>query len=656
MINKFMKKYKTYFAVPFLALIIIGALKYEAKSQDKWSGTVSWHRKITGTDQGNGPYFSEWRMDATITNDTGTVVQTFVSEHPTSGSCQCTKINHTDLEVGVDEEAYAIFVPAEGCYGTCTDHGVTKEFGVSDETGIAINQQPTGRNPKHLSGTIVIDTTYPDGGHWYEIYTWSLSNQPKLPELIITPRNYDNWLPEPSTDGDESSMGNKIVATFRLQAPGGGKPGLKAKFVELRLSGTSKQKGVTINFPLEPNDPPDPDLRFLEQEDAVLKQEDQYIKITPDDGATGGVEIGSYDGGGWTTLTATATLENGDSVKGHLLVPAGITQIPIPKRNQGSKIGVAWLRANGNPADNDDTEISSGGNTNVGDGLSAYEEYRGVIAQTEFQRLDPKKKELGVRVKWSELDQYFGEGIGWLENSSGVKVLLFYPYEIIDNERRLNKNGSYANIYPQYVLKLKKGSMPGVFGRASGGPGVPKKIDQVAINVDLLTSSFQRTSTSSRAPLPYTLKERIARTVAHELSHGMSVWHHGSEDTLPDVTVPDSMPPYRILMNDGSEVSPRPNRLINIGESGNAASGDLSCFMCYTYQFDYAYKGIFNGSPLYYSFPKLPVGRLMCTSKAGTGLNAANNIGINNKQKYFADADPGDSRRGDCFGHVKLKE
>ena len=641
---------KNYFAllpvIPFLfsANNIMQRNNGHRYDGDNWSGKVSFFEKKTGGEIA----ISEWKMEATIVNNKGTAIHSMKLKSTIHGDViDCRSEAETEVEVDIDDEAgkYGITVPVPGCEG------------VSDQTAIVISDQILGSNRNTLSGTLVLEDDNPAGGTITTTYTWNLVNKPKLPELIVTPHNYDNWLPEPGPDGEESSLGNKMLVSLRLQAAGGGKPTLKAKFFELRLSETSTQKGVTINFPLEPNDPPDPDLRFLEQEDAVLKQKDQYIKITPDDGATGGVEIGSFDGGAWTTLTAVATLENGDSVKGNLLVPGGITEIPIPKRNPGSNIGVAWLRANGNPADNDDTEISSGSNTNIGDGLSAYEEYRGVIAQTEFQRLDPKKKQLGVRVKWSDLDQYFREGITWLENASGVKVLLFYPYEIKEEDRRLNENGSYANIYPQYVLKLKKGAIPGVFGQASGGPGVPQTINQVTINVDLLTSDFQEDSTSIRpTPLPYTLKQRIARNVAHELSHGMSVWHHGNESYLPGVTASDSVPPYRILRNDGSEITRRPIRLINVGESGNAASGDLSCFMCYTYQFTYAKKGNFNGSPLYYYFPPLQVGNKMCTSKAGTGLNDANNIGINNKQKYFADADPADRRRGDCLSQVKLKE
>ncbi|MBL0130434.1 MAG: hypothetical protein IPP43_04340 [Chitinophagaceae bacterium] len=58
----------------------------------------------------------------------------------------------------------------------------------------------------------------------------------------------------------------------------------------------------------------------------------------------------------------------------------------------------------------DDKEYSTG-NSNDGDGLTAYEEYRGVISEKEFGprnpnkfgRLDPNKKRAGNNGKRAEL-------------------------------------------------------------------------------------------------------------------------------------------------------------------------------------------------------------------------------------------------------------
>ena len=146
-------------------LFILSGFKEKRKAkkstEGKWSGTVSFSQKITGTEA-----HSEWHMDANITNDTVTVVQTYKTER-----CQCRKVNKTELEVGIDEKRYSIFVPVDGCHGTCYDG---KEFGVTDETGIGIDNQPPGKDHNLLSGNIVHDTTFGGGVRWVDTYTWNL--------------------------------------------------------------------------------------------------------------------------------------------------------------------------------------------------------------------------------------------------------------------------------------------------------------------------------------------------------------------------------------------------------------------------------------------------------------------------------------------------
>jgi hypothetical protein len=163
-----MKKYKIILLLSMALVFILTGFKEKRKlkisAEDKWSGTVSFSRTITGETR------SEWRMDAKITNDTGTVLQTFKSQG-SGGSCECIRENKTELEIGIDEKEYSIFVPAEGCHGTCSDG---KKFGLTDETGIGIDNQPL-KDHDILSGNLVIDTTYPTGTRWVDICTWNLT-------------------------------------------------------------------------------------------------------------------------------------------------------------------------------------------------------------------------------------------------------------------------------------------------------------------------------------------------------------------------------------------------------------------------------------------------------------------------------------------------
>ena len=67
--------------------------------------------------------------------------------------------------------------------------------------------------------------------------------------------------------------------SLKLQARGGGITTRKAKAFELKLSNTSKEPGITINFPIAPWDDPMPDVRFLIQPNAGVEEEFQLMTI-----------------------------------------------------------------------------------------------------------------------------------------------------------------------------------------------------------------------------------------------------------------------------------------------------------------------------------------------------------------------------------------
>ncbi|MEK7225546.1 MAG: hypothetical protein AAB221_07675, partial [Bacteroidota bacterium] len=82
------------------------------------------------------------------------------------------------------------------------------------------------------------------------------------------------------------------------------------------------------------------------------------------------------------------------------------------------------------------------------------------------------------------------------------------------------------------------------------------------------------------------------------------------------------------------------------------ASGDLSCIMAYTSLYNWSFrKSNTDGSLYYYKVPLLPVGKKLCTSKTGTGINAASNKGVNNVNKYF-----GNAENGNCLNQIKLRD
>jgi hypothetical protein len=594
-----------------------------------------------------------------FTDDKGTGSVTFHKEMFMVGkkwlTTDCSGSGKSELhEVVVNEEAntYSIDAIGPGCSGETVDHvnGNTGPFG-PDFSSITINNQPLV-NKNLLAGSKSTTTEVPPGlGTVTTTITWSLQRSitPDV-ELIITPEDYDIWLPEPGRN--ERTAGTFMKVSLKLRGVNGTTTTKKAKSFELRLSNTSTEPGMTINFPVNSTNT-SPDLRFMPQVNAViLDTTSQTMKIICQPSSqTGEFKVGSFDGGGWTVLNAEAILDDNTRVLGRFLVSNGETDIRIPKRDLNSKIATIWLTSNGNLNEMDDQEMSKGNNYR-GDGLTAYEEYRGVVSEGRFRRLNPKKKELGVDVLKSELS-FFSEGIKLFENATGLTAILFHEDENeIDLDRRINKNSSTNHDYDQYALRLYKSEIPkkGIMGKAYGGPGTPAKTYAVIIDnpeIQNLYSYWEIYARTNNMQMPFTIKEFTSAITAHELGHGVNCWHHGRTQEGPEgIALADSNPAFHIFSNNRgqiNEITLRPYPLEgDIGKVGNQQSGDLSCFMVYNPNCEWAYR-MDGGEHFYYMVPLLPLSNSLCISGTGTSINATPN--------YF-----GNGFRGNCLAQVKLRD
>ncbi|HKC35889.1 MAG TPA: hypothetical protein VKB95_07490 [Chitinophagaceae bacterium] len=560
--------------------------------------------------------------------------------------------------VVINEESntYDIEVIFPGCVGTgdCKDDGVYK----ADDLEAIVSDYPLGTNKDVLSGSKKVTAELPGGlGTVTSTTTWNLvRSKPLDVELIVkpeeTPAGYEKWVPTPGRD--ELSKGSVMTINLKLQGKNGKPLTVKAESFELTLSNTSKEPGITINYPVEPDAKQLPDLRFILLPGIESIDDDQFITVGSPDGTTGKALIASYDGGGWATLTVEAILEDKRRIKGQLFVSGGEEDILIPKRTPGTKIALAWSKTNGNPGDMDDKETSKSNNNN-GDGLTAYEEYRGVISRRKFKRLNPKKKELGIRVEKNEFP-VFEEGIGWFSNASDVDTVIFNSNEI-GFDGRLNKNFASAHDFDQCVLILKKAPLPTLVGgkayTSTDAPALPDQTLEVDIDVDQIHTSIYQYLINLFGPLTYSSSELISATVAHELAHGVNVAHHGELEEIhspQDVTTDEAYVNYQIFDKYGHIISTRPYHMHGpIGVKGNEASGDLSCVRAYNPYFKWAYHEE-NGFKFFYEVPLIPIGRQMCNSRVGTGINApAANPGTNSN-KYFAKASV-----GNCINQIKLR-
>ncbi len=666
-----MKKNSSPVAALFTLFIIINGFQYDARAQSKWSGSLTlteklvWeggksdrHVEVNFTNALPTLHRNNPTTDLDFTDDKGTGTASYHAEFIVGGkligTSDCRGSGQTELhEVVIDPEDSSLRIHAIGpaCNGTSVEllpGGKTQSYG-PEFTDITVSSKaPGGVNQTVLTGSYTTVRDVVGMGTVTTTVSWGLWRGPVDAILIVSPVNYNNWTP--SATSDELRKGNAMHINLKVQKRNGGDSPFSVSRFELKLSNTSTEKGTTLNFPLEPSPVQLPDLRLLPDSIAESSEADQSIEINSTDGKTGYFAIGSYDGGGWSTLTAVAVLDGGIRIEGTLLLPTGVKEIPIPKRNANSKIATSWLTAYGNPGEMDDKEPLS---TKPGDGLSAYEEYRGVISQGGFRRLKPNEKELGITAT-KRNHALFAEGVRLFENASRLTVVPFDSAEIAA-DRKFNRNFGHANVYEQYVLKLENGTLPGT-AVGMNEPirnirGTPKKSDRIVIDIQKIKDNFHYDDSIARTGnevVPYTYQEKLNNTVAHEIGHGVNLIHHGDE-TGPYSTVAPKCTTtnpcyttYRIYDHHNREILERPIPLSNAGAVGSEESGDLSCIMAYTGMYQWAYRKILHEHHYYYVTFQ-PVGKKLCTSTTGTGINANN--------KYFGNAED-----GNCLSQIKLRD
>jgi hypothetical protein len=200
-----------------------------------WSGTINLHETVTHTLGHN-----ERRITIFFTDNmgTGTVVEN--GEYIVGGKlfCKssCRGSGNAELhEVTIDKEAatyriHAIFPPY-----TCTNIGQYCEQPTTymNELDIIVSEMPLDNNPNVLAGSETRVNDLAANGKVTTTITWNLVRSNDV-ELIVTPQNYDIWLPEPGKD--ELTKGSVISFSLNLLGRNGQPPTLKAKSFELRLS------------------------------------------------------------------------------------------------------------------------------------------------------------------------------------------------------------------------------------------------------------------------------------------------------------------------------------------------------------------------------------------------------------------------------------
>jgi len=407
-------------------------------------------------------------------------------------------------------------------------------------------KDPTGRTPPHVASTLkdtalriphegcIFAERYTDENsitlrshvaHPSSGETWIVRGTTKAEtsELVLEPLGYDDWWP--AGGSDEQTPGNAIAVKATLKGPGDSPARVPAKRIRFELVRVSQEPGVSLNWPpvAQIASPPLLDFKIdADRNEELLVAANGQKARTPDgEHFEATVLISAYDWGAFGRLRAVADLTTGGTVVGYLKDEPGRTEVLLPKRQEDSRIADPWRKHADVEylADENDSEDEPVGNGFKGDGLSLYEEYRGFHEKGDHVGGNPKKKDLFLR---DEINTPFSrQGVMLFQTVSGVNV----HYRLRESElsgssgsnkaRVINIHSRSAHIVDQHALVLKTESPGFTGGEAVGGPGVPRMVSYLRLHPS--TSHLFR-------------RFDDAAVLAHEMLHGVNVWHHGERD------------------------------------------------------------------------------------------------------------------------------
>jgi len=463
--------------------------------------------------------------------------------------------------------------------GTVTTNGTSQPTDVGwGPLGSVVPTAPIWIVPLPASGTALTGSASFDapasdsfGGGPYQAHVaaaWSLTPTTDLDVVVSIPA-YQTWRPtagltELETGLDPATLDFNFleIQAQLIQKDTGQVVIFSPDKWTFSLVDVSHEPGVVMNWPDKTQAGAEPDMTFDKQacatpnvcnpipENANFDTADPLsaVLIPPDPFSYASVKIllSPHDWGGWATLNVTATV-GGNPILGHLILPTPLannpdeTEILLPQRQAGSFIADSWKTLHGLPLstlDDDDSETNPNGDSQPGDGLTLYEEYRGFYVGCKdstrepmpegsggCQRVegDPTKKDLFVV---DTIPAIAGDGVRTFAQATGLNV--HYLDMTIDDadplpvplvaDRIINFNHPPGSHVDQHALVIVLGQQEGFSvaeplpGRPS--PGLPKDIQDIEVD------SAYRTY-----PADY-----VRRMIAHELSHSVDVYHHGDID------------------------------------------------------------------------------------------------------------------------------
>lgn len=340
----------------------------------------------------------------------------------------------------------------------------------------------------------------------------------------------------------------------------------------------------------------------------------------------------SYDHGTFSKIGATAPdcvplkkTKTGDIVE----VAPDEALVDVPKDDNRNQIADAYEDALGlHPRANEDDDYVPNGNGFRGDGLSAYEEYRGFYCQGTHTRGHWIIKDLFIHDRDNlGLDEY--------PRASQIRCHTIKREEY-DEDRVVNFNAGHANLVQQHGLHLVDEDP----GHGAGGMMIPdtplagtwgqgRVIDSVlnALSGGSFSTSFGPPKNVWRVQVGMSAHKANGATITHELGHATGMPHHGDGSfDLPKQWIhPVQDFSYLALWRNihnypGDKLGhyDLPEQFY-IGEKHMQRSGVEDCYMRYYNPIPTAYQVSSDFWEL--ASDSLPP-QLFCESATGTGVNA----------------------------------
>jgi hypothetical protein len=491
--------------------------------------------------------------------------------------------------------------------GTPTPYPTTIDRGTPTPT--EPTETPTPTDPTPFPTTI-------------ERPTPTITPPPDLPVKLGILLERDNyWIPE----ADKTTQATATIFRWDPTYSRWVYPGLPRK-ITFHFVKRSKEEGVCLNY----GHGDDPDIGIEPDKNKKLECSGENHMDSFDTAVTKNmvisqtVVLSNYDYGTFSRLEATADdcVPLKQAPDGTLIECSPVdAQKDIPKDDNNNQISDFYEDIQGeHPKADDDEDNNPIGNGKKGDGMTAYEEYRGFMCKGNF-----------VRTSWDTKDLF-------IYNPDGFNVMEFdiksgiacheIDFDEYDLNRVVNFNRGHATIVQQHGLRLVDGDPgPGLAGksvhwRALGWLG----LDGTYLD-DFLTWIA---GGSGMGPPKNVVKVVIssgqmhAGLVPHELGHSVGVYHHGDgpfppkKEMIYPNTTGNKILFWRNVHNGptlGGQTLPAE---FYIGIKNTQYSGDDHCIMRYfnNYQTAYKYNGDFEIADDDYKRD------YFCNSSSGTGINA----------------------------------